>query len=72
MGWGTFKPLLADALISALKPIQDRHQELKKDPAELNRVLLEGSSRAEEVAQKTLQRVHAALGMLKRTNQVQF
>ena len=28
MGWGEFKPLLTETAINALKPIQDKYQEI--------------------------------------------
>jgi tryptophanyl-tRNA synthetase len=64
MGWGTFKPLLAEALVEALRPIQARHAELSADPAELDRVLSSGRERASAVAEATLGRTRAALGFL--------
>jgi len=66
MGWGQFKPLLADATVAALEPIQARHRELMADGAELNRVLEEGRDKAEAVANATLERVRDALGFAKR------
>jgi len=64
MGWGTFKPLLAEVLVEALRPIQARHAELSADPAELDRVLALGRERANTVAAATLARTRAALGFL--------
>ena len=62
MGWGKFKPLLTEATISALKPIQEKYYELIEDKAELSRVLKEGKIRANEVSTATLNRVKKALG----------
>jgi tryptophanyl-tRNA synthetase len=64
MGWGTFKPLLAEVLVEALRPIQQRHAELSADPAELDRVLARGRERAGAVAASTLERTRSALGFL--------
>ena len=64
MGWGSFKPLLAEAAVSAIQPIQARYNELMKDPEELNLILREGKNKANQVAEKTLSRVHKALGLL--------
>ena len=66
MGWGQFKPLLADAMVAALEPIQARHRELMVDRTELNRVLAKGRDQAESVANETLERVRSALGFAKR------
>ena len=65
MGWGTFKPLLAEAAVQSLEPIQARYYELMNDRSELNRVLAQGRERAETVASETLERVRSALGFLK-------
>ncbi|MEC8440738.1 MAG: tryptophan--tRNA ligase [Cyanobacteriota bacterium] len=67
MGWGQFKPLLAEATVAALEPIQRRHQELMDDRAELDRVLAVGRDQAETVATATLERVRDALGFAKRS-----
>ena len=64
MGWGTFKPLLAEAAVSALEPIQSRYNELMDDRAELEKVLNQGRERAEAVATATVDRVRKAMGFL--------
>ena len=67
MGWGQFKPLLAEAAVAALEPIQTRHRELMADRMELDRVLEKGRDQAESVATETLERVRNALGFAKRS-----
>ena len=67
MGWGQFKPLLADAAVAALEPIQARHKELMADRVELDRVLAKGRDQAESVANASLERVRDALGFAKRS-----
>lgn len=64
MGWGQFKPLLAEAAVAALRPLQRRYSELRADPAALLQVLEQGRRRATEVADATLARVRQALGFL--------
>ncbi|MEB3350714.1 MAG: tryptophan--tRNA ligase [Cyanobacteriota bacterium] len=66
MGWGAFKPLLAETVVEALRPIQERYGELRRDPATLNAVLEAGRERATAVAEGTLERVRQALGFLPR------
>ena len=66
MGWGQFKPLLADAAVAALEPIQARHKELMADRIELDHALAKGRDQAEYVANATLERVRDALGFAKR------
>jgi tryptophanyl-tRNA synthetase len=64
MGWGQFKPLLAEAAVEALRPVQERYRELRQDPATLNAVLQQGRERATAVAGATLSRVRDCLGFL--------
>lgn len=65
MGWGTFKPLLAEAAVEALRPVQERYAELRADRSTLEAVLQQGRERAEAVACESLQRVRDALGFLR-------
>ena len=64
MGWGKFKPLLAETVVEALRPVQERYQSIQADPAELDRVLAAGRERAATVATTTLERVKASMGFL--------
>ncbi len=69
IGWGKFKPLLTEVLISSLEPIQIKYKELMNDPQDLITVLQKGNFEAESIANQTLARVHQALGFtLKRTS----
>ena len=65
MGWGQFKPLLAEATVAALDPIQKRYHELMEDRAQLLAVLETGRQRAGAVADASAQRVRSALGFLR-------
>ncbi|MGB8701153.1 MAG: tryptophan--tRNA ligase [Thermosynechococcaceae cyanobacterium] len=62
MGWGQFKPLLTEATIEALKPIQLQYEALTQEPSHIEAVLKQGRSKAEAVAQQTLRSVKDALG----------
>ncbi|MEB3184309.1 MAG: tryptophan--tRNA ligase [Cyanobacteriota bacterium] len=64
MGWGQFKPLLAEAAVEALRPVQQRYAELRADRGALEAVLRDGRERARAVASGTLERVRQALGFL--------
>ena len=68
MGWGKFKPLLAETLVEALRPVQERYAEITNDQAELDRVLEQGRERASSVANATLERVQEAMGFLRSRN----
>lgn len=62
MGWGQFKPLLTETVITALKPIQDRYQEIMTEDGYLESVLRQGREKAETIANHTLSKVKQALG----------
>jgi tryptophanyl-tRNA synthetase len=62
-GFGTFKPVLADALIALIGPIRDRLGGLRQHPAELDRILAEGAERAGALAAPVLARAKSIVGL---------
>jgi len=62
MGWGQFKPLLADTVIAHLEPIQQKYKQIMADPGYLESVLRQGQHKAAAIANQTLNRVKQALG----------
>ncbi|PIG93406.1 tryptophan--tRNA ligase [Gloeocapsopsis sp. IPPAS B-1203] len=62
MGWGQFKPLLAETAIAALKPIQDKYHAVMNDKGYLESVLRSGREKAEAIANQTLNKVKSSLG----------
>jgi len=62
MGWGQFKPLLAETMVAALQPIQEKYQGLMADRPYLESILREGREKAEAIALNTLQKAKTALG----------
>jgi tryptophanyl-tRNA synthetase len=64
MGWGQFKPLLTDATVETLRPIQEKYQQLMTEKGYLDSILKEGQEKASAIAQQTLSRVKDALGYL--------
>ena len=62
-GFGAFKPALADALVGLLKPLRTRLEELRNDPAELDRILADGSARAAELGAPILKEAYRAVGL---------
>lgn len=62
MGWGQFKPLLAETAVEALKPIQEKYQAVMADKGYLESVLRQGREQAEAIANQTLSRVKTAFG----------
>lgn len=66
MSWGVFKTFLTDALIEHLHPIQVRYAEIMSDATYLDTVLAEGASKAETIAEVTINNVYQAMGFLRR------
>ena len=62
MSWGSFKPVLTEAVINHLEPIQKKYNEVIKDDAYLNKILADGQEAADTVAEGTLKRAKEAMG----------
>jgi tryptophanyl-tRNA synthetase len=62
LGWGGFKPLLTEAMIEHLRPIQSKYQEVISDRTYLESVLRKGREQAELIANDTLLKVKTSLG----------
>ena len=62
MSWGTFKPILGEAVVAHLEPIQKRYAEIRADQSYLDKVLEDGQTAAEETAELTLKWAKDAMG----------
>jgi tryptophanyl-tRNA synthetase len=62
-GFGAFKPVLADLLVEALRPIKARLDQFRADPGELDRLLAKGAGKAREMAQPILEGAYRATGL---------
>ncbi|HET9812271.1 MAG TPA: tryptophan--tRNA ligase [Sphingomicrobium sp.] len=62
-GFGQFKPALGDALVALLAPLRTRLDELRGDPAEIDRILAAGAERARGLAAPTLAEAYRAVGL---------
>ena len=67
-GYGELKREVADAAISALRPIREEYERFMRDPDALHRELAKGEGRVRPVAQATLDhaRRHVGLGEAER------
>lgn len=63
-GYGQFKGDVADAVASALEPIQQRFKELRSDPNELRELLAQGAAKAHAIAAETLALAHERVGFV--------
>ncbi|HEX6977226.1 MAG TPA: tryptophan--tRNA ligase [Patescibacteria group bacterium] len=55
------KEYLFEVLNNFLKPIREKREALSKNPAELNRILEEGTQRARKVASQTMEKVRQSM-----------
>ena len=62
-GFGQFKPALADALVALIAPIRERLDQLRRDPAEIDRILAAGAERASELGAPILAKAKNAVGL---------
>lgn len=58
-----FKRELAEVIIEGLRPLQSRYHKLIKDPGYIDSLLSEGASRVRPIAEKTLNKVKAKVGI---------
>lgn len=63
-GFGQLKPALADALIALIAPIRERLVELRREPAELDRILADGAERASSLGAPVLAKAKSAVGLI--------
>ena len=63
-GFGQFKPMLVDALVAHLEPIQKRYAQIMSDKNELKSVLNRGREQAEILANQTLNHAKSAMGFV--------
>ncbi|AIM17429.1 tryptophanyl-tRNA synthetase [Bacillus sp. X1(2014)] len=61
-GYGDFKSDLAEVVVNAFKPIQDKYYELINS-SELDDILDRGAEKANKVANKTLKKMENAMGL---------
>jgi tryptophanyl-tRNA synthetase len=63
-GYKEFKAALAERVIAALEPIQQRYAEITADPAHLDALLEQGAERVRPLAAETLRTVKDRVGLL--------
>ena len=64
-GFGSFKPLLGEALVETLKPISARFTQLLEDREALDAILARGAAQARQRAVATLDATYDALGLVR-------
>jgi tryptophanyl-tRNA synthetase len=63
--FSAFKKVLADALVARIEPIAGEIKRLTGDPAEIDRILADGSSRAREIATPIMDKVKDIVGFIR-------
>ena len=63
--YGQFKQDVGDAIVTVLEPIQARYEELRSDPAELQRLLDLGADKARASSASTLALMYERMGFAK-------
>jgi len=63
-GYGKFKAAVGEAVLELLRPVQQKYKDIRDDEAGLRAVLKDGAERAAAHADRTLRRVHDALGFI--------
>ena len=64
-GYGQFKSDVADAVVTLIAPIQERHKELRSDDVELTRLLGIGADKAREASAPTLAAMYERMGFVR-------
>jgi tryptophanyl-tRNA synthetase len=64
-GYGNFKADVAEAVVTLLDPIRTRYEELRADPAELERLLAQGADKAREASAPTLAQMYERMGFVR-------
>jgi tryptophanyl-tRNA synthetase len=64
-GYGQFKQDVGDAIVTVLEPIKARYEELRSDPAELQRLLDLGADKARASSASTLALMYERMGFAK-------
>jgi tryptophanyl-tRNA synthetase len=62
--FATFKPSLADLAVAKIAPISTEMARYMQDPAEIDRILADGSAKARAIAAPILQRTYEIVGMV--------
>ncbi|NSX54458.1 tryptophan--tRNA ligase [Parasulfitobacter algicola] len=63
--FGDFKPALADLAVAKLAPIANEMDRLMQDPAEIDRILAHGATRAHAIAAPILEKTYKIVGMVR-------
>ena len=63
-GYGRFKEDVGEAVVALLDPVRRHHEELRRDPNELERLLALGAEKAREASEPTLSAMRERMGFV--------
>ena len=63
IGDGTIKKFLGNVMVDVITPIREKRKELSKDIEGIYNILMEGTKKANDIANQTLKEVKAAMGI---------
>ena len=63
-GYGDFKIAVGEAVVDALRPVQEKYAIYMADKAELERIMKEGAEKASHIAFRTLRKVKKKIGFV--------
>lgn len=62
-GYGDFKKEVAEVVVEALKPVQEKYHQLMENPETIEKMLQDGADKIRPMAEKTLQEVKRKVGL---------
>ena len=65
VGWGKFKPALADLAVAKLAPVSDEMRRLLDAPDELDAIMARGAERASALAEPILKKTYEIMGFVR-------
>jgi tryptophanyl-tRNA synthetase len=63
-GYGTFKQAVAEVVIEALRPIQEKYKQMKSNEDYFRKIYAQGAQKAEAMASKTIKDVYEKVGLI--------
>ncbi|MBU2564014.1 tryptophan--tRNA ligase [Patescibacteria group bacterium] len=63
-GYGEFKKDLAEVIIKALKPFQEKRKKYEKNPKLVEQILIQGAKKAEKIAKQTMKQIKTKMGLI--------
>ena len=63
MGWGDLKKELFITINNELAPARDKYFDLMNNPAKVERLLVQGESKAQKIASKNLEKIRTLVGI---------